>query len=427
MPAAGGVAAGTIAAELERVETKIPILFERDDTFYAHIEKRNGEVVSEISMRVPLEIHPSAVVGQFSSDGADLGTGDMPDYDKAEVNTVEVKCAIQWTTRRKYATDSARKAVINTFRRDLASAMKEFRRALDSLCVTAGNGVLGTITAVTNVGGIGGTDTYTLTTDGFGARLLRFKQPLSIWDPTLTTLRNPATLAGEVKVSYYDLANKVIQVTNSPGNVQIGDLLVFSGNWTSPPTSILGVPYHDSNASTGTWLGFNRATTPEIRASRVAAGGFLSLPMPRLAINKVGDRIGADKRKGYDAWMHPCQQQQYEELGFQASIINKEAKEQGLDLYFNDNMRMAGAPVKTHYSWDKTRIDFIDYSVWGRAEFYPIGWYKDDNGLKYFVLRGTSGGVQTSNIAYITCAWNLYVNNPAGCTYIDTLSIPAGY
>jgi len=422
-----GGSRGTMAAELERVEPKIPILFERDDVFYSKIEKRPGEIVSEISMRMPLEIHPSAVVGQFSSDGGDLGLGNMPDYDKAEINTVEIKIGMQWTSRRKYATDSARKAVLNTFRRDLASAMAEFRRANDSLCMTAGNGVLGIITTVSNIGGVGGTDTYTLTTDGFGARLLRMKQPFSVWDPTLTVLRNVGTLAGELVVSYIDVPNKVIQATNSPNNVQPGDLIVFSGNWISPPASLLGIPYHANNSTVGSWLGFNRATTPEIRANRVQAGGSLALAMPRLAINKIGDRLGINKRKKLSACMHPCQKQQYEELGFEASIINKDAKEQGLDLYFNDNMRMAGAPVWESFSWDKTRIDFIDYDIWGRAEFYAPGWYKDENGQRYFIMRGTSGGVATSNLAYITAAWNLYPNNPAGISYIDTLTVPSGY
>ena len=422
----GGVAQ-VIATEMERVESKIPILFERDDTFYAHVEKGEGEIVSDISMRVPLEIHPSGVSGSFSSDGGDLGLGDMPDYDKAEVNTTEMKHALQWTFRRKYGTDSNRKAIVNTFKRDMASAMKEFRRFNDSLCMTAGNGVLGTITTVSNVGGLGGVDTYTLTTDGFGARLLRMKQPFSVWDPTLTTLRNTASLAGELKVSFYDGPNKTISATNSPNNVQPGDLIVASGNWTSPPSVLLGIPYHATNSSTGSWLGFNRATTPEIRANRVQAGGSLALPQPRLAMNKIGDRLGIDHKKKLDAWMHPCQKQAYEELGIEASIINKDAKEQGLDLYFNDNMRLAGAPIRRSFSWDKTRIDFIDYDVWKRAEFYKVGWFKDDNGNRFFVLRGASGGVATSEVAYITAAWQLYSPNPAGIAYIDTLTVPSGY
>jgi hypothetical protein len=425
MPVGGE--AQVVATELEKVESKIPILFERDDTFYSHVEKGEGEIVSSISMRMPLELHPSGVSGSFSSDGGDMGLGDMPDYDKAEINTTEMRHALQWTFRRKYGTDSSRKAVVDTFRRDMASAMKEFRRFNESLCMTAGNGVLGTITTASNSGGAGGTDTYTLTTDGFGARLLRMKQPFSVWDPTLNTLRNPASLAGELKVCYYDGPNKTIQASNSPGNVQNGDLIVASGNWTSPPSVLLGVPYHANNARTGSWLGFNRATTPEIRANRVQASGALALPMPRLAMNKIGDRLGIDYKKKLDAWMHPCQKQQYEELGFEASIINKDAKEQGLDLYFNDNMRLAGAPIKCSFSWDKTRIDFVDYSVYKRAEFYKPQWFKDDNGNKFFVLRGASGGVATSSLAYIIAAWQLYATNPAGIAYIDTLSVPSGY
>ncbi len=149
--------------------------------------------------------------------------------------------------------------------------------------------------------------------------------------------------------------------------------------------------------------------------------------MPRLAMNKIGDRVGIDKQKKLTAWMHPCQKQAYEEIGQEVSIINKEAREEGLNLYFNDNMRLAGAPIECSYSWDKTRIDFVDYGIYKRAEFYPVGWYKDDNGNRFFVMRGASGGVATSNLAYITCSWQLYANNPAGIAYIDALTVPPGY
>jgi hypothetical protein len=422
MPNGGEVE--VIATELERVESKVPILFERDDVFFSQIEKRPGEVVSSISMRQPLELRPGGKSGHWNSDGGDMGRGDLPDYDKAEINTVELKHGLEWTTRRKFGTDSTRKAVINAFRRDLASAMAEFRRFNDSLCMTAGNGVLGVITTVAVAAGI---TTATFTTDGFGVRLLRYGMDINIWDSTLVTLRTP----NETTINYYDGPNKTVKFVD-PSTIggaaaQVGDNVVASGLQTAPPTSILGVPYHANSSSTGTWLGFNRANTPEIRGNGINAGGSLALAMPRLAINKIGDRLGIKTNYKCNAWMHPCQQAAYEELGFEVSIINKEAKEQGLDLYFNDNMRMAGAPVKCSYSWDKTRIDFINYDVWGRAEFYPPGWYKDDNGNRYFVLRGASGGVAASNVAYLISSWNLYVNNPAGTSFISGLSVLSGY
>jgi len=410
------------AVELERVAPTVPILFERDDTFYSQIEKRPVEVISPRDMRVPLELRPGGKPGHFNPDGGDLGRGDMPTYDKAVVNTVHLRYAMEWTAKRKWATDSRRKAVVDTLRRDLASSMKSFRRYIDSLCMTAGNGVLGTISAVSSSGGV---DTYTLGTDGFGARLLQYGWNIQVWDSTLTTIRTSSDGSG-TPITYIDYPNKQIKVASVPG-ATAGDLLVAEGITSVPPVSLYGVPYHHNASTTGSWLGFTRSTTPEIRSNRVASNGTLTLPQPRLAINKIGDRVGIQHRRKLTAWMHPCQKQAYEELGFEVIRINKSAREEGLDMYFSDNMSMAGAPVKVSYSWDKTRIDFVDYEVWGRAEFHPAGFYKDENGNSYFVVRGISGGVATSNLAYLVASFNLYVNNPAATAYIDTLTVPSGY
>jgi hypothetical protein len=421
-----------IAAELERVEPTIPLLYERDDTFFSQVDKRPAEVVSSIAMRVPLELRPGIKTGQWNPDGGDAGRGDMATYDKAEVNTVDFIGRMEWTMRRRWGVDTTRKSTVNTLKRDLANGMAEMRRAQDSLCMTAGNGVLGTITTVASAGGV---DTYTLTTDGFGARLMRYGQEIDIWDPTLATKRTghgPGN-AGSYPITYYDGPNKTIQVGSPSANApdtapQVGDLIVSQGITTNPPTSLLGVPYHASSSSVGTWLGFNRATTPEIRSNQVIAGGPLALPMARLAINKIGDRLGLKLRgKKLFAWMHPCQKQAYEELGQLSIVINKENKEEGLDLYFDDNMRLAGAPVKESYNWDKTRIDFNNMEFWCRAEFHPCTFMLDDNGNRYFLVRGASGGFGGSTLAYIVASWQLYSNNPASITYISGLTVPSGY
>jgi hypothetical protein len=189
---------------------------------------------------------------------------------------------------------------------------------------------------------------------------------------------------------------------------------------------LYGVPYHHSSASTGTWLGFSRATTPEIRANRVnAASAAFTLPLARLAINKIGNRIGIDNNFAPNAWMHPAQKAAYEEVGQLMSVIFKKPSEEGLNVYF-DSMQMAGAPVKTSFNWDKTRIDFVTDSVWGRGEILPIGFYTTD-GRNIFEIRGASGGVATAEIFYMVVGMQTFVNNPAGCAFIDTLAVPSGY
>lgn len=411
-----------VGAELERVAANVPTLFDRDDVFYSQVEKRPVEVISSRDMRIPLELRPGGKTGYYDPDGGDLGRGDTPTFDKAIINSVHTRHAVELTAKSVWSTDSDRKSRINAFRYNLSKGMAEYRRNIDSYCMTAGNGVLGTITTVTPAGGI---DTVTMTTDGYGVRLLRYGMDVNVYNSTLTVNR---TLGAETTISFYDLPNKTVKWASVAG-ATAGDLVVASGLSATPPVGMLGVPYHHSNASTGTWLGFDRATTPEIRSNRVNGNSSaLTLPLPRLAINKIGDRVGMDYKRRCQAWTHPAQKQAYEELGFNVIRIDKAAREEGLDMYFNDNMQMAGAPLKTSYSWDRTRIDFIDLDVWGRAELHPPGFYQNpDDGKRVFEIRGPSGGVATSWIFYIVSSFNLFVNNPAATSYIDSLAVPAGY
>lgn len=410
-----------IAGEMEKVLPVVDALYDKDDTFYSSIDKdSNVERISGRDMRIPLKLRPGGYFGHFNPDGGDLGRGSGPQFDKAVINTVHLKYACEWTKKAEWGTDDKRKAVIDAFKDIMAGAMPEFRRNSDALCMTAGNGVLGTVSAVSTAAGV---DTVTLGTDGFGAMLLRYGQKLNVYDSTLATQRS---IGQEPEITFFDLANKQIKLTPATAGLIAGDVLVVAGLSGASPVSLFGVPYHNNSASTGTWLGFDRSTTPEIRASRVNAGGSLALPFPRLAMNKLADRLGKKKKVKLKAMMHPAQVDAYEQLGQLVSVIQKSAKEEGLDLYFGDNMQMAGAPVDTSIHWDKKRIDFIAPEFWGRAEMHAPGFY-EVAGRKLFEIRGASGGVATSQVFYIVASWNLFMKNPAAAAYIDNLTVPSGY
>jgi hypothetical protein len=413
------VEAQVAALELERVLPKIRVLFERDDKFYANIKKRDVEKISNRQMRVPLELRPGGSFSYFNPDGGDMGRGGGPTFDKAVLSSVFMLEAIEYTKLTQWSTDDERKAITNGVRRLTATAIDELRRQLDSQMMQDGTGTIGVISAVSTAAGV---DTYTLGTDGFGARLMRYGQTIQVFDTTLATLR------GSGVITKWDVENKSIDVTPAITGAIATDKIVTNGlsNPTSLP-ALFGVPYHHSNASTGTWLGFSRASTPEIRSNRVNANSnALSLPFPRLVVNKIGNRVGIDNDFKPNAWMHPAQVQAYEELGQLVMEIHKEAKDEALDLYFSDNMKLAGVPVKKSFNWDKTRIDFVVDEVWGRGEILPIGFYTTD-GRKIFELRGPSGGVMTAEIFYMVVGMQTFVSNPAGTGYIDVLAVPTGY
>lgn len=408
-----------VATELERVLPKVQRLFESDDLFFSHIKKRNVEKISNRQMRIPLEIRPGGSFQYFNPDGGDLGRGGGPTYEKAVLNSVFLSENIEYTKLTQWSTDSDRKAIVNAVRRLTAGAMDELRRQLDSQLMQAGDGVVGTISAVTAGAGF---DTYTLGSDGFGARLTRFGQTLQVYDATLATLRGTGVVTG------WDVQNKQIQLTPNITGATATDVLVVMGI-TSPTSlpAIYGVPYHHSNASTGTWLGLPRSTTPEIRSNGInALGAPLSLPLPRLAMNQIGNRLGINNSYKPEAWMHPAQAAAYEEMGQLVMSIQKTGKSQGVDLYFNGDMQMAGADVRTSFNWNPTRIDFIVDEVWGRGETLPLGFYTTD-GRRIFEIRGPSGGVATAEIFYMVIGTQFFVTNPAATSYIYNLAVPAGY
>jgi len=406
-----------VGLELEKVVTDVQTLFEQDDMFFNNIKKKNVQVISYRQMRVPLKLRPGGNFGYFDPNGGDLGRGSGPEWDKAVVQSVFLKEGVEYTKLTEWATDDKRKSVQNAVRELVANTLDEFKKQIDSQMMQSGTGQVGTISTVTAGAGF---DTYVLT-NTFGAKLVRYNQVVQVFDATLATLR------GSGRITQWDVANNTIQVTPNVAGAIATDVLVTEGI-TSPLSmpALYGVPYQHSNASTGTWLGFSRASTPEIRANRVNAGGSaFSIPLPRLAINQIGNRVGINNNFNPKAWLHPCQKQAYEDVGQSVSFIPKQPKEEGLNMYF-DKMSMAGAPTMESFSWDKTRIDFVTDSVWGRGETLPIGFYKTD-GRNIFEIRGASGGVATAEIFYMVTGFQVFVNNPAACAYIDNLQIPAGY
>jgi hypothetical protein len=412
------------ATELENVDKVVPTLFEREGPFYKWVDTAEDVEISARDARVPLEVWSGGSFRHYDPDGGALGLGTAPKYDKAVVNSQHLLMATQYTRKAEWATESGRKAVVNTVRRLSASAIAEFRRYVDSILMTNGTGVLGTVSAVSNDAT---NDTVTLGSDGYGAKLLRYAQDVAIMDSTLATNRTGGT---DKVINFHDTVAKQIKYAAASQLAQVGDKVVVGGlgNVTGANViSILGVPYHHSNASSGTWLGLNRASYPQIRANRINANsGVIALSYVRRAMNIIGDRVGMDNMKAAVAWMHPCQVQAIENLGWGLTTIQKSAKEEGLNLFFNVD-QLAGIPIRKSYSWDKSRIDFTVKGVWKKVVFQKPGLYKKGTETLFDIRSTADGSPKTSLVFYYQISFNAYVNNPPLCSYIDALAVPTGY
>ncbi len=422
--------AQSVAIQLEKVRDKLPLLYERDDILLTMIQQR-GDVdkVSSRNMRLPLQIRPGGKAGLANLDGGDLGRGSGTTYDVAQVTPVFFRNAVEITKLVEYATNSPEKAIENAAKREVKNAMAQFRSFLDKVMQTNGNGVLGTIGSIVTTGLPAGVGAQLNLTTPPGAALFYYNQTIQFYDPTLTNNFNVNT-STTTNILLVDPFNKFIQIDNLPTGVTAGDLIVHDGLTGAQPVSLFGVPYHQSNATTGTWLNLNRATYPvELATPHVAGNNAAITPgVVRLAINKVRKALGTNQVGKLIAYTALEQENAWEQLGISISQIIKEGaggRASDLDLLFTGELTMAGVPIKSSINANQARIDFLDLSHWGRAVMQDIDFY-DVGGQTVFPIYGASGGLSAAYIFYFVTGFQVWTDSPRSGAYIDSLAIPAG-
>jgi hypothetical protein len=410
--------AQSVALQLEKVRDKLPLLYERDDILLTMIQQRGDvERVSSRNMRLPLQIRPGGKAGLANMDGGDLGRGSGTVYDVAQVSPVFFRHAVEVTKLVEYASNAPEKAVENAAKREVKNAMAQFRSFLDKLVQTNGNGVLGTIASI-------GGSTFTMAKPP-GSMLVYYNQTIQVYDPTLTANR------GSCNVTAVDPFGSTITVDAVPGGTSANDVIVHDGLSGAQPVSLFGILYHQSNATTGTWLNLNRATYPvELATPRVNGNNSALTPgAVRLAINKVRKALGSNQVSKLIAYTSLEQEHQWEQLGVTISQIIKEGaggRASDLDLLFTGEKSMAGVPIKSSINANQSRVDFLDLSHWGRAVMQDIDFY-DVGGQTVFPIYGASGGLASAYIFYFVTGFQVWNESPRSGAFIDNLAIPSGY
>jgi hypothetical protein len=418
--------AQSVALQLEKVRDKLPLLYERDDILLTMIQQRGDvERVSSRNMRLPLQIRPGGKAGLANLDGGDLGRGSGTLYDVAQVTPVFFRHAVEITKLVEYASNAPEKAIENVAKREVKNAMAQFRAFLDKVMQTNGNGVLGTISSITTVGLPAGVAAQFGLVKPPGAQLFYYNQTVQVYDPTLTTNR------GSANVVLVDPFNVFIQVDSLPTGTSVNDLIVHDGLTGAQPTSLFGILYHQSNATTGTWLNLNRATYPvELATPNVNASNSTLTPgVVRLAINKVRKSLGTNQVGKLIAYTSLEQEHAWEQLGVTISQIIKESSDgraSDLDLLFTGQKTMAGVPIKSSINANQSRVDFLDLSHWGRAVMQDIDYY-DVGGQTVFPIYGVSGGLAAAYIFYFITGFQVWNDSPRSGAYISNLALPSGY
>lgn len=410
--------------ELIVYEKGIPQLLEVDAPFWSMIEKVDFDPTSNRAARIPLLNKIQGFFQQSDMDNGDLGGNSGPDWQVATVTPIYFNINYGISAKAAYGGSDAARAVKNPVKETFRLAMQQFRSALDMVCETAGQGVLGTITSVS-------TNVFTLTTDGFKVELFYVGMPVQVFTA------NGVTDRGSTTVTAIDRDAFKITVAAAPGSSAATDLVVIEG-LVAPITiqsSLFGKQYHQSDATSGLWMNLDRAVLTNIRTPSVnAASSNLTTAMIRRARNKIREYVGDDAVKDAKliASMHPCQADQYEALAITISqIIKQPSSNQGVDLLFDNEMgmTMSGVPVKQSIHADRTRIDFLCLKYWQRVVATDTGYYRPPGSDQFVFPTYNSGadGLKASSFFILKTGLQLVNRHPLAGAYVKNLAIPALY
>lgn len=415
--------ADVLALQLEKVRDKLPLLYERDNVFFAKVEKK-GDKVSSRNMRVPLQLRPGGRGGLYNPDGGVMGRGGATLYNFGQLTPIHLKFAVEVNKLVEMATDSSEKAIDKAFKLEIKNSMAQFRAFVDKLSNQSSTGQLGTISSG------GGTTAWVLSASNFKpSQLFYVGQGLTLAVAALTSVRAPVYI-----ITSIDDANNTINVADGTSSANTDVILpenstAAGGAITS--TALFGIPYHQSDATSGTWLGLTRSasTLPEVITPSVnAASAALSWSMIRLAVNKIRLALGGQITGGLTAYMHPAQVDAYEQLLLAITRVDKtSAGNTAEDLGYDAPKTIAGATVLQSINADPTRLDFINFDSWGRAVMQDIDYFTIGDQKTFFPVDSTTGSPVAASLFYYTTSFQYFVDNPRRGSYIKTLGKPAGY
>jgi hypothetical protein len=421
------VEANVVALEKELIiyEKGIPELLEVDTPLLSMMDKEESDPASNRASRIPLLTAIQGGFSQTSMDGGDLGATSGPVWNVATLSPIYFTGGYSYTALAKYATTGTNRAVKSVTGEVMRLSIEQFRAAQDMLMNTAGNGVLGTITSVA-------TNALTLTTDGFKEELFYVGMPVQVYDTTLATNRGATT------VSSIDHINHVVNVAAAPGGTTATDKLVINGltGTLTIQSSLFGVGYHQSDATSGLWLNLNRATLPQVVTPSVNANSSsLTTAFIRQALNAIRIRLGDNFFRSEDTklvpYMHPAQADAYEALAINISQIFKDPSgNQSVDLLFggntNESLTMGGLKARTSIHQDRTRIDFLCLNCWGRIVATDTGFYKAGDNIIWPVYASGGASLLATEMFYLKSGLQVYTRNPQAGSYIKTLAVPSG-
>jgi hypothetical protein len=348
--------------------------------------------------------------------------------------------------------------IANIPTRQMAKAIIAQQAYDDVTFAQTGTGIL-TNSSSAVLGAAAATMTFAAATDTLGVNLLFEGMCVSVWDSTGATERAAAT-AAPIVITAIDFDARKVTFNQDVTTLTAGDIIAFRQMATYGPSALTsfastypgtqgastgggiggdsfrhGYPYATDTTTSNYFYSKLKSTIPQLNPVRVnAASDSLQWEHGMRLVAKI-----KQKRPQQEAWQklegiaHGTQKASDFELGMSISQNFRTGKEFGPSYdgvpqgqANSAQFVFAGIPINESTRQDRSRIDFVNFDLIGRAEAWPAGPFELVSGKTQYEVRDpTTGQVMTAmDWAFQSAYENVFFEN-GSFGRIDTLAPPS--
>ena len=410
-------------------------LFKNEATTIPVSNQSNAGGQVRASFRVPFRVQGGAAVSQGTGNADSMlrGTGSQwASFALAPVYLFNV-CEISWLAQA--STDSKEKGLFAVKAQEMKNSLDSAMQGIEGLINGDGSGMLDQIPTTATINNNTGSGAQTSSIVGMNvAAAFQDQQTVTFWTAGGSQRTGGVSSA---TISYIDpVSNTLYFSTALPTGVSTTDYVVVNGATFSETSlgSILGIRAWDTNSSTGTIGGLNRANYPgRLSTPNINLNGAAITPaIAQRAEVLLGRALGPDAESIKSGiWYGPPEQAfAQSNLMYNVQIANaQEVKgDKTLDMakkYFSDTF--GGRAY--HKSWTATsnRMDLLVMDNWYLGELSPLELYDFGGGSVVAPVpdTGTTNGTYLSShmFAY-NCAFQLANSAPRAGLYLSNAAVP---
>ena len=456
MPVTGSTisnAADAFSVLLERVNSNVKFLFDQTPSKVLGLFKSGNKTVkiNDRFYRCPYVKWQGGTHQYYNPEGTTYGSGSGMQTKHLTGGYFNTSYAISFTEKLEDSTQEiGGQTTLNFVSTQVARAMDEVMLIDEITLFTDGSGILTSASTATGSSGGGTTYTFGSATDGIGITRLRTGMTVVAYANTSTPRANGTNPGFPAVITNLDVDNNVVYLDSAITGAAAADFLVFAGTGTNAGLLTLpaqtgqstwplsgdsarhGIPY--ANATTGYFLGVDRTTNLELKATTVNVSPNIYTPFYTLQIrDKLIAKRDEAAIQGIIGIIHMNVRAQYYQVQSAITgILQTRQVENTKDLIPSGVQYETELPIGgiMHYICKRQSKDRADYVIpgnWERAALNDQGWLKNEGGGYLWQVRSSTGGAAPRKEGYFLQKHDYVCLDPGAGAFINGIQISTGY